>query len=176
MLSTLILICSGCASKVNDNFTNEYCAETDFQYTLNSSVNRLNFAETPQGLFFANSSCLYYMTEGKEVHLLCSDPNCNHEYGSSCSARYIFINNFFYYDGALYIVGLNTEMYYEISKITLQGEFVKTVAELPSSLQWIALHRGVFYYSYYIEDESDNEDSSGIAALAEIDINGKMKI
>ena len=179
--SAALIICllmfleiSGCGGASSGG--NEYVFETDNQYNLPYTY-ATAFAQADTGLYVLRDCFLYYIEDGKTVVPLCTKADCMHTFGSDeCSAWMGFARNLFYYNGYLYIIS-ETESYtenvtYDLKKYTLKGEYVKTLATLPGSLQNVIQHRGKLYYSYYAEVADANEDVMGIPTYACVSLQG----
>lgn len=173
IFAAIISLCS-CNSKTD--IINPNVSETDSQYNFSGCYDTY-FTETPYGIYFTMGSYIYLFDSDMSAHVLCSKANCKHDDGS-CGGFALFAKEIFYYNKSLYVTALNpaedvNDDSYCINEYTLQGEYVRKVADLPMSVQEIVLHRGTAYYTYYIEDTND-EDSMGIRAMAAVNIdNGK---
>lgn len=156
----------------------EYNFETDDQYYLGSSVQRL-IAERTDAFYFYNDadsdSFLYYMDKKtRETYPLCSLAYCRHDEEtdskkrSECYAHCLFPISLSYYSGKLYASALTLgELDYEITvkEYSLDGVFLSDVAVLPVSSGSLTQHRGYIYYSYSELPEDAAENDWGIIFL-----------
>ena len=162
---SVLLICSACQNNVPLDFSVEYNPTTDFQYNLEYDDLGLSYiTESPDSFYFIDGIYLYYMDkETLSPVPLCKKADCLHDKEtdpykkSSCEA---FLgggdHSIFYYDNAIYMLGLgmkgdNTQSYkkqYVLKKYTTDGTYLEDIYTFPKSPQAIIRHRGIVYYTY----------------------------
>jgi len=177
-LIVVLCCCSACGNNADNNYSDEYTFETDYQYNFSDSLTSVYFTETPYGIYLSDMQYLGYFDDELNYNLLCNNANCLHDDVNECKAYFLMNLNIFYYEESLYIVCMNDEFELCIQEYTLQGDYVKTVAVLPQSLHQIIQHRGVFYYSYYKEDNTQDgsiSDGIGFPTVAAVSVNGKKE-
>lgn len=172
----LLLSSSSCGMRT-ENVESTSVLETECQYNLINGSG-MYFTETPDGIYFTDGMKLYFMDERMEPQILCRKPNCDHEDANTCAGVCLDAQGLYYYKGSLYIVQfrLNEELEMSIEERTLQGDYMRTVAIVPQSLQNIIIHRGVFYYTYYAENANEDAESMGSATLASFSLEDDSEI
>ncbi|MBQ8831568.1 MAG: hypothetical protein IJ017_08215 [Oscillospiraceae bacterium] len=162
----MTVLCVSCG-KDGGSSGNGYNFETDFQINTMQANSTAMYTLSPTGVYTIQGAILrYFENGGTGAVTTCTRPECMHaDWGTNtheCDAYVgMAVSGLMYYNGYLYIASFDpmreeTTSMNTLTEYTLQGKYVRTVADLPDSLQYIIQHRGVFYY-IYCEETDDNE-------------------
>lgn len=177
LILTLILIleCAAGCGKTQDNYT-----QGVVEYTYNDGDLDCNqyylgtndchqIAEGPDAFYFYSGDYFFYMDKTTyEVNFLCQKPQCLHneeedyERNHACGAYLSVPLSIVYYNEKLYILQLVAnsvgDLNTVINRYSLQGEFEKEIAVVPSSVMSMIQHKGIAYITYREGMEYEDEE------------------
>lgn len=170
----LLLGITGCGRK--NYLPDTYVEESDFQYMRQGSMDlQPDMQKGEKGYYFRHDAFIYYLDEETEKLLpLCNRVDCLHDMeteparyetcnayvqpygGQSCSTGFEYYKGYLYYIAQSY-EGMETILtLYRLSEDGAEKEQIYQWKEV-YIMDWM-IHRGIFYYSEGIFEESDSED------------------